>query len=322
MGLKNAYDSTIKDLKATFFDLFCEHTSELVGVIETLASDSTADVMKLETLLFQRIIMLNKTAENVKSLMTSVDELNTVKGSGSKENSKNVTNAVTNSSKTPIEVVKTPATAPIAAPVTTPVVAPTTAPAVVSTTAPVAVPTTVPIAVPTTAPMQVPTTAPQQMPTTAPIAVPTTAPVVVPTTAPVAIKPPVAPVITPKTNPEQTKKSLTQMLTERANNISPRENKKYRFIKTSENKVKAILVTEKQYQKLKASYSGQAKILDFGIGTGIAPTKEKLEELMKKASSLYKEGKVSEAQALYAEISALNKQLKRTDSKVLTKVAA
>ncbi len=41
----------------------------------------------------------------------------------------------------------------------------------------------------------------------------------------------------------------------------------------------------------------------------------KIARLMKKASSLYKEGKVSEAQAMYAEISELNKKLNQQQGK-------
>ena len=45
---------------------------------------------------------------------------------------------------------------------------------------------------------------------------------------------------------------------------------------------------------------------------------------MKKASALYREGKVKEAQALYAEISSMNKALKEQGEKsnVLIKKAA
>ena len=38
MGLKNS-NSTVNDLKATFFDVFCDHTEELAALIEVLAND-------------------------------------------------------------------------------------------------------------------------------------------------------------------------------------------------------------------------------------------------------------------------------------------
>ncbi len=304
MGLKNSYDSTIKDLKATFFDLFCEHTEELTGMIETLATDSNVDVMKLETFIFQRIIMLNKTAGNIKSLMTNVDELTSMKGIGLNVPKKNVAGSV---NTPPLSVTSAPKVGVVNSQVSTNVSA---QPSIMA-----------PVAVPTTAPVQVATTAPQQVVTsTAPTVDAKPEPVTVPpTTAAPVVQATIAPTVAPVA--ATPRKSLTQTLTEKANNLPPRENKKYRFIKTSNNKVKAILVNDKQFRKLKASCALQAKLLDFGISTGLAPTKEKIEELMKKASVLYRDGKISEAQALYAEISALNKQMKKTDTKVLTKVA-
>lgn len=311
MGLKNT-NSTVNDLKATFFDVFCEHTEELAALIEVLANDPNVDAMKIESLIFQRIIMLNKTAGNIKGLMSNVDDLNLVKGSGLKTSKVNSVSHVVEEQKVADS-----------SPVKESQVVASSVPAQIPTTAPQVVPTTVPQQVPTTAP-QVATTAPQAVPTTAPEQVPTTAPQqVIPTTAPKPIPasvPQTTPSVIPTTAP---KKSLTQMLTEKVSSPVPVQNRRLTFVKNSDNKVKAILVNDGQFQKLRASCVVQAKILDFGItvGGGAAPTKEKIEGLMKKASALYKEGKISEAQALYAEISSLNKQMKKDDAKVLTKVA-
>ena len=40
-------------------------------------------------------------------------------------------------------------------------------------------------------------------------------------------------------------------------------------------------------------------------------SKEQIELLMRRASSLYKEGKVKEAQALYSQISSMSKELNK-----------
>ena len=114
-------------------------------------------------------------------------------------------------------------------------------------------------------------------------------------------------------------KSMTQILTQNSQVKVPVQNTKLSFVKNSNDKVKAILVNDSQFNKLKASRVVQTKMLGFGMGA--SSDRAKIEDLMKKASVLYKEGKISEAQALYAEISSLNKQLKRDDAKVLTKVA-
>ena len=308
MGLKNS-NSTVNDLKATFFDVFCDHTEELAALIEVLANDPNADAMQIESIIFQRIIMLNKTVGNIRGLVSNVDDLNLVKGVGLRSSKSvstpvSINNNVLASTTVPQQVV-----APTSVPTTVPqqVVQPTVAP----TTAPqqsVVVPV-----VPTTAPQQniepVPTTTPQQ------VIVPETTPVV--TTVPVVTSSPVIkPSVIPTTAPQ---KSMTQILTQDSLVKAPLQKKKLSFIKSSDNKVKAILVNDSQFNKLKASRIIQTRMLGFGMGA--SPSKDKIEELMKKASALYKEGKISEAQALYAEISSLNKQLKKDDTKVLAKVA-
>ena len=205
MGLKNA-NSTVNDLKATFFDVFCEHTEELAALIEVLANDPTADAMKIESLIFQRIIMLNKTADNIKGLMFNVDELNLVKGAGLKnKKSNNVVSGDIGKSVSENVGVKDNLT------ITPPQVSTTT-----SNNSEVV----------NSAPQQVPTTAPQQVPTTAPQVMPTTSPQVISTTVPQIAPPPTSGVI-PTTAP---KKSFTQMLTGKST-AEPVQNRKLSFIK-------------------------------------------------------------------------------------------
>lgn len=312
MGLKNS-NSTVNDLKATFFDVFCDHTEELAALIEVLANDPNADAMQIESIIFQRIIMLSKTVGNIRGLMSNVDDLNSVKGVGLKNNIVSVdsvskpgpvstNNNVSVPTTVPQQIVRTsgvPTTAPQQNAATS--VAPTTVPQQIQ-------PTSV---VPTTAPQQnvappvVPTTAPQQVISTVPVTTPVEA--IVPVTKPSVI---------PTTAPQ---KSMTQILTQNSQVKVPVQNTKLSFVKNSNDKVKAILVNDSQFNKLKASRVVQTKMLGFGMGA--SSDRAKIEDLMKKASVLYKEGKISEAQALYAEISSLNKQLKRDDAKVLTKVA-
>lgn len=86
-----------------------------------------------------------------------------------------------------------------------------------------------------------------------------------------------------------------------------------RILKMKSDRVKAILVSQKQIVKLKASKDLQKSALDFGISEGIdtstpnVSVQAQIESLMAQASALYKEGKMQEAQALYAKISELNK---------------
>ena len=306
MGLKNS-NSTVNDLKATFFDVFCDHTEELAALIEVLANDPNADAMQIESIIFQRIIMLSKTVGNIRGLMSNVDDLNSVKGVGLKNNIVSVDSVSTNNS------VSVPTTVPQQIVGTS--VVPTTVPQ--QSVAPPVAPTTEPQQIQPTS--VVPTTAPQQ--NVAPPVVPTTAPQqvisTVPVTTPVeAIVPVTKPSVIPTTAPQ---KSMTQILTQNSQVKVPVQNTKLSFVKNSNDKVKAILVNDSQFNKLKASRVVQTKMLGFGMGA--SPDRAKIEDLMKKASVLYKEGKISEAQALYAEISSLNKQLKRDDAKVLTKVA-
>lgn len=88
-----------------------------------------------------------------------------------------------------------------------------------------------------------------------------------------------------------------------------------RILKMKPDRVKAILVSQKQIAKLKASKDLQKSALDFGISEGMSVSNNtpnvsvqaQIENLMAQASALYKEGKMQEAQELYAKISELNK---------------
>lgn len=88
-----------------------------------------------------------------------------------------------------------------------------------------------------------------------------------------------------------------------------------RILKMKPDRVKAILVSQKQIAKLKASKNLQKSALDFGISEGMdtsnntpnVSVQAQIESLMAQASALYKEGKMQEAQELYAKISELNK---------------
>lgn len=88
-----------------------------------------------------------------------------------------------------------------------------------------------------------------------------------------------------------------------------------RILKMKPDRVKAILVSQKQIAKLKASKDLQKSALDFGISEGMdtsnntpnVSVQAQIESLMAQASALYKEGKMQEAQDLYAKISELNK---------------
>ena len=78
-----------------------------------------------------------------------------------------------------------------------------------------------------------------------------------------------------------------------------------KFLKDNSNKAKAILVSVNQINKLISSKESQKKLLDFGA---IQPEESNdIEALLSKAGTLYHEGKVDEAQALYDKVSQINK---------------
>lgn len=89
-----------------------------------------------------------------------------------------------------------------------------------------------------------------------------------------------------------------------------------KFLKDNSNKAKAILVSVNQINKLVSSKENQKKLLDFGV---IQPEESNdIEALLSKAGTLYHEGKVDEAQALYDKVSQINK----AKGNVLVKKAA
>lgn len=81
------------------------------------------------------------------------------------------------------------------------------------------------------------------------------------------------------------------------------------IMKQSDDKTKAILVNSSQFEKLCNSKQAQEALLDFGNLTENKQSLEaKIEEMMTRASSLYKEGKKDEAQDIYNQISLMNKE--------------
>ncbi len=98
--------------------------------------------------------------------------------------------------------------------------------------------------------------------------------------------------------------------------------------KSTTDKAKAIVVTSNQFLKLKQSKLEQKDIIVdrkeiTETTTDKPPVEDKenqlnIEEMLEKASNLYKEGKIAESQALYEKISTLNKE---QQNKTLLKVA-
>ena len=298
MALNDKYDSTVRDLKATFFDIFYDHIGEMTKMIESIANDEVNDPVRVETAIFQRILLLNKSAGSVKAISEDVENLNLSRGDGFEE-----------------IIPKKKSVAPVKAPVqnSAPVRqndVPTTQPAVVNT--PVAKPVEV-ANIPAPKPVDVvnkpvvssvpPTKAP--VVSTPVTSAPVTVPVVSTTKAPVEVA--------PMTSAPVTVAPVVSVPTPVKTEVSSEDRKaKFRFIKTDSTKVKAILVNEKQYNRLKASFLHQAKSVGTMINSEHHPaSKEQIELLMRRASALYKEGKVKEAQALYSQISSMNKELNK-----------
>lgn len=350
MSLKKKYDSTIRDLKATFFDVFQEHTDELVGMIEMLAREGTPDPVKIEAAIFQRIILLNKTASDVKHLMKNVELLDGIKGNG-------VAQVVSDGTKALVsEVIKVGANelsnANGMGNVQAPKMPPVQNAVPVNVNAPVATPTPAQVMPPMAqvqqvgAPVQMPPIAqnvapvqapmPQQATTLAPVAVPAPVATPVPAASVAPVQAPPANVSAPNpvgvdASQENVAKDLMEMAIgdgiPEAKTPPVAHKKPTQFVKNGTEKVKAILVNDKQYTKLLSSRDKQFSLLQFVAtkdSNDAIPSKEKIEKLMKKASALYKDGKVAEAQALYSEISSLNKEINEAQGKgnVLIKKAA
>ena len=91
------------------------------------------------------------------------------------------------------------------------------------------------------------------------------------------------------------------------NNISSSDAMK--FIRNSIALTKAILVTKVQYDKLVASLEKQKFILEKNGLASDADIKKKMEDLLNQANVLYQEGKTTEAQDLYNQVSEMNKTL-------------
>lgn len=271
MALNDKYDSTVRDLKATFFDIFYDHIGEMTKMIESIANDEVNDPVRVETAIFQRILLLNKSAGSVKTISEDVENLNLSRGDGFEE-----------------IIPKKKFVAPVKVPVqnSTPVRqnnVPTTQPVVVNT--PVEVQTVQKPAINSVPPTKAPVVSTPV--TSATVAEVKPAPA---TVAPVVSTP--APVKTEVSSEDRAAK--------------------FRFIKTDSTKVKAILVSEKQYNRLKASFLHQAKSVGTMINSEHHPaSREQIELLMRRASALYKEGRVKEAQALYSQISSMNKELNK-----------
>lgn len=298
MALNDNYYGTVKELKATFFDLFSEHISELARMIESIANEEVKDVVKVESAIFQRIILLDKTAGNVKMVGNDMDNLNAFKGVGLEEiiREKKVV-APLKKNPAPSKVSSGNVTVAIPQPaVDKPVSNPPVA--VASTSAP-----------------------PQKSVVVEKSVAADSKPVINENKAVIGgvIQQPVVPnpTVTPVGDTKVSDMKQDSSAVPSTNSTETTKKATFKFIKNSNSKVKAILVNERQYNNLKASFVRQAKLLDFGTGStnNVVASKEKIEELMRKASALYKEGKVKEAQELYAKISSMNKELNKQQGK-------
>ena len=117
------------------------------------------------------------------------------------------------------------------------------------------------------------------------------------------------------------------------------------FTKNDANKARALLTSANQIGKLRKSLSTQEALLGarLQLGTpsatfntntqgtlenqlvqnGLLPEdseakKKQMEDMMNQANALYKEGKTTEAQALYDQISSMNKSIQDESSKSLS----
>lgn len=93
------------------------------------------------------------------------------------------------------------------------------------------------------------------------------------------------------------------------------------FQKANANLAKAILVTNKQYQKLLGSKDIQSSSLFHEKGEqsvlaqniSIEERRRQIEAMMEQANNLYKQGQTKEAQAMYDVISAMNQELQQAN---------
>ncbi|MBQ6324066.1 MAG: hypothetical protein IJI22_04440 [Bacilli bacterium] len=104
------------------------------------------------------------------------------------------------------------------------------------------------------------------------------------------------------------------------------------FVRQGSNADRAILVTQKQSTNLRNSKDSQQVFVsrtttdtnmqpqevDNSVVEPVVDDKKKqIEEMLEQANALYKEGKTQDAQSLYDEISALNKELQAETQKTL-----
>lgn len=304
MALNNKKDRTITYLKATFFDLFKEHTKDAVKMIESLANGQSEDAVKIETAIFQRIILLNKTANSIDDLQKNVESLEVLKVNDAVKEIKPAVNTPVNQVVSPVKPSveigeNTSLTVPSREAVKTPA----------STSSVTKTPTNQVRETSTTSSVESAPSVNSQVPianSEQKIDV-----VVESKSAPLGKKEEAA---TKVSEPE----AISNVVENKATLVKPTK-----LIKKSDKRVKAILVTSKQYNKLRASRDRQFGLLNFGVSSNEA-TATRIERLMREASSLYKSGEVSKAQALYSEISALNKKLNQeqgNDKVLLKKVA-
>ena len=97
--------------------------------------------------------------------------------------------------------------------------------------------------------------------------------------------------------------------------------------KFTKNAMEVLEFAETYANETGSSYVGSEHLL-MGLvrANGVAATalsanhvsKDKIEQMMEQANALYKEGKTTEAQALYDQISALNKQIQEEANKTLS----
>lgn len=83
-----------------------------------------------------------------------------------------------------------------------------------------------------------------------------------------------------------------------------------KFVRLTNNRVKAIIVNSTQLRKLRESLERQKQLLDFGPEDVNSKSNEpiaSIESLLEQASNLYKEGKIEESEKLYDQIRNMNK---------------
>ena len=114
-----------------------------------------------------------------------------------------------------------------------------------------------------------------------------------------------------------------------ANLLEKEEEEKAVFSKADTNNPRAILISTKQGNNLRSSRDVQTVLFYNLLNTGVlnsdssingnedfASIQSQIETLMQQANNYYKEGKISEAQEIYEQISSLNKKLQTSGAVV------